>query len=193
MAAAGVRTRSKKAMNYARLNAVGTTEEPLEEGQLADSPLRLNPSDDEFGTETIADSVPASLMPSHDSSLDYEDDIMQSRGDTASIITVHTSENLDPEAEEPDHDQHVIDGDEDLGQDEVWQKREAMLAANREKRERTRKRLLRMRQLAQEKLQEEKERAENAKMEKEIRELNHKRLVSFAPGSKMRANLLLKV
>ena len=96
------------------------------------------------------------------------------RKDAESVITIQTSEQGDPEAEDLQEEER--DG-QDLGSDEVWQKQEQILASNREKRERLRKRLERQKQIAEEKLWDEQERMELVRMENEIKQLNQKRSV----------------
>ena len=64
---------------------------------------------------------------------------------------------------------------EDLGEDEVWQCKEEMLLANREKLDKLKKRLEQQKRLAEEKLIEEQEKMLIAKMENEIKAINQKR------------------
>ena len=177
------KTRPRKPKDYAKLNTVGTTGEPLEEGQIADSPFRLNPSDDEFQfqqeEQSATSNINSRFEDNQDTDLDYEDDLLSTRLDVESVITVKTSEH--------DHDhmqggQGGLEQNEqqpmfDLGRDEVWQQQEQVMAANRERCERLRKRLERQKQVAEEKLREEQEGMELAKMENEIKQINQKRLV----------------
>ena len=102
MAASNRVTRAKKGLNYAKLNSVGTTgamdDEQLEEGQLQDSPLRIEASDDEFGREhpflEQSSAMVSRLRDDDDQSmLDY-DDIDLGRLDDAAI-SVSSGSNIE--------------------------------------------------------------------------------------------------
>ena len=153
--------RNKTKTDYARLNSVGTTEELLEEGQIQDSPLKLNPSDDEFGQEqsSVTTGIDSRFVINDgDTSLDYEDDLLQARCEAESVVTIQSSRH----DEGMDENEPPMNDENDIGVDEVWQHQERIMKENREKRERLRKRLIRQKQLAEEKLQEEQERMEMA-------------------------------
>ena len=84
-----------------------------------------------------------------------------------------------PPVIEPETDVRECDPDKDLGRDEVWAQQQQVIEANRQKRERARRRLEREMQIAEEKLREEQEREELRAMERQIMELNQKRSVNL--------------
>ena len=95
MAAAQCKTRGRKALDYAKLNAVGTTQQELEleDGQLQDSPLHLNPSDDEFPEfGGNASSIPSRRREDDENTLlDYEDDLPRDDDGTISITSTRAT------------------------------------------------------------------------------------------------------
>ena len=95
---AGCTTRQCKAVDYVKFNVVGTTEDSLEEGQIADSPLQIEVVRDNFDTETISTGIDSRFETGadHDTSLDY-DDILSTRHDAESVVTIRTSDHEDPE------------------------------------------------------------------------------------------------
>ena len=118
MAARPHRAKGKKT-DYARLNAVGTTEEPLEEGQIQDSPLSVHASGDEFDFQhgAVGGAIDERYLTDKwgDVSLDYMDDVQKSQRDAVSVVTVTTESTLQSEIPQGE-------GEGDLGLDEVWQR-----------------------------------------------------------------------
>ena len=90
------RTRSRKPLDYAKLNAIGTTSEPLEKGKLADSPLRIILTDDEFDVDQISENTPLNsrlAVDDPETSLNYGDDLLSMRRDTECVVSICSSDN----------------------------------------------------------------------------------------------------
>ena len=187
--ATGRTTRAKK-VNYAKLNAVGTTgldnsslNLSFEEGELADSPLALQPSEDYLfqaegqSTSSLMDSWFADDVDDTEV-LDVVDDVGEEE-----VISLNSRESkvqsvVVMAGETECHDKQQTSTIPDLGSDEVRQQQECIMAANREKREQLRKKLERQRRVAEEKLQEEQGKIELVKMESEIIKINQRRSAS---------------
>ena len=175
MAAAGRSLRTRKKPNYALMNTVGLTEDhggdsELEEGQLQESPLRVEASEDEFMINEQSDTTftdsryprDSEVFSDAETALDYIDDVP----DDASVQVLDNRQVVEVESEN--------ENENDIARDEVWNRQQEILKENREKRERIKIRLERQRQLAEEKLQEEQEKEEFARMQREIKMLNQK-------------------
>ena len=137
---------TRKGYNYAKLNSQGkevgrqagrkTPNEVLEEGQIADSPLCLLPSDDDFSenprsaVSTVDSRFTDYTEPHEDTELDYEDTEVESVVKIKDGVGMHAK--LLPES---------ADHDRDLGLDDVWQEQEKQLEQNRLKMDRLHKRL----------------------------------------------------
>ena len=160
--------RRRKGLDYAKLNAVGTTEpEDLEEGQIQDSPLQLTVSDDEAFMADGAMSAPVSSIPSARGSdmedlLDYEDDLT----DTISVSSSRSIQTLHHHKVE-----EVGDEDEDLGE------QERVMKENEEKITKMKRKLERQKRMAVQCLKQEQQKMELARMEKEIKEIHQQRSV----------------
>ena len=173
-------TRIRKGINYAKLNSKGRhpPEEvgTLEEGQIADSPLRLHPEDDLSTDPRSADvvSVADSRFKEGDvgetSELDYIDDVQDGSSDTGTSVQEVSS--------------RIAEQSTNWGEDEVWQQQEYIMAANWEKMDRLHKRLKRQCRFEQAKLKEEEEKAELACMELEIQQIKQKRSVRSIGASR---------
>ena len=146
-------------INYAKLNQAGreaamSEAEGLEEGQLMDSPFRVEVEEDEFNTESISQPSRPAQSFSDVQSVDlhgkqFVPDYLDDISDQATNVNSEEAEN-------------------DLGLDEVWRQKSRAMQENREWREWLRKRLVHQKMVVEEKLMEEKEKAELARMEQEI-------------------------
>ena len=132
----------------------------LEEGQILDSPLRLNAKED---SEFLETSLTVSEV--QEEELDHMDD----------LDTCMESEALAEHDHDNDHDQEQEDN---ITSEEGWLKRQCALDENREQREKMKLKLERQQQLAEAKLKDEEERLELAQMEQEIKDINARRLVT---------------
>ena len=157
--------RKTKRTNYAKMNSVGMDEDQLEDGQIEDSPMRINASDDDLGMSSNTSTFMAGIgqgpgMDEDDAEtlLDYEDDVDE--------------QEVDPEPVEG-----AVGGEEDLASDEVWEKHQKKLQDERERRELLKRRLERQKNLALAEFEAEQEKDELKQMERDISELNQKRLV----------------
>ena len=199
--ATGRSTRSRKGLNYAKLNAVGTTElDELEEGQIEDSPFRLNASDDDFQAESLL-SGPIASIPSHriedpGEELDY-DDVLQggrsdhdtislSSGPSAAGAKTKTKTVKKPKKKQPTETNYESeeemnntlipqlggDGEEDdLGEQEM------IMKENEEKIKKIKNRLERQKRVAEQYLKQEQQKMELARMEQEIKSIHQQRSV----------------
>ena len=180
---------SRKKINYADMNNKGRTEEEmsanetetdlLEEGQIEDSPFRINPSEDDFTIEVASTAAEVSPVPDRR----FED--------LSTLADNHVQDDHDQEQVEDDYQygstrsrspararsSALNMADEDESDDKEFCQQELAIVTSREKREKQHRKLERQRRLAEEKLRDEQEKAELARMEREILDLNQKRSV----------------
>ena len=128
----------------------------MEDGQLADSPLQVVADDSEFQMDNAMSN----------NSLEADRTELISSGSTDPEVTLRAKEVGDRELEWSD-----------VAVDDVWEKKQCDLQANRARREQLKLRLERQKQLVEERLREEQENLAMAKMEQEIQELEKRRLV----------------
>ena len=165
----------------------------MEEGQILEgSPFSVMAEGDEFMSEMTSTMTFAErgfldrAEEDHDTSLDYEDNLGSNGDDKTGLDDKNGSVGLEAGGQMTGSDEN------DLGRDDVWKKHQRAIMETKEKRERLMKRLKRQRQLAEQHLQEERDKEQfermEREMEKEICELNDKRLVGSrntrVPGRK---------
>ena len=169
--------RAKKRTDYAKLNKVGLHGDELEDGQIIDSPLRGDESDDETVNSSSKTSIKTHTVMEDDDTdtlLDYEDDFP---ADSVSEQQVLGAEG----------------GGEDLASDDVWERQQRKLQEEREQRELLKRRLQRQKDLAQAKFIAEQEKETLKQMERDIMEINQRRSVNTSNKSRTNDNRHLDI